>query len=239
MLSGLPIIYGINPYSSETTPSHSLGAVGFTSDGRRFRYVRNNATNAMVAGELQQSQVEDTGEQALSVAAAAIGATQVTTTSTVTVTANEYAEGYIVATVTGAGLGRYYKIKSHPAATAAVVTFTLYDPIETAFTATTDIDVVPNPYDLVLQYATGLTGIPVGVAMTAVPASSYAWVQSGGPGVCLADASGAVTVGTKVTVSNQTAGCIEDADSDTQPVVGVALTGIAQAEYGMVNLMLD
>jgi len=239
MLGGLPVIYGINPHESETVPSHQLGTIGYTPDGRRFRYVQNNATNAMVAGELQQSQVEDTGEEALSVAAAAVGSTTVTTTSTVTVTANEYAEGYVVATVTGTGIGLYYKIKSHPAATAATLEITLYDPITVAFTATTDIDIVPNPYALVLQYATGQTGVPVGVAVLAIPASSYGWVQSGGPGVCIADASGAVTVGVRVTASNQTAGAIEDADSDTQPVVGVALTAISQAEYGMVNLTID
>lgn len=239
MLGGLPIIYGLNPYSSETVPSHQLGSIGYTTDGRKFRYVQNNVTNAMVAGELQQSQVEDTGEQGLSVAAAAIGSFTVTTTSTVTVVANEYAEGYIVATVTGTGIGLYYKIKSHPAATAATLEITLYDPITVAFDATTDIDIVPNPHALVLQYATGLTGVPVGVAVIAIPASSYGWVQSGGPGVCKADASGAVTVGTRVTASNQTAGCIEDGDTYTQPVVGVALTGIGQAEFGLVNLTID
>jgi len=54
-----------------------------------------------------------------------------------------------------------------------------------------------------------------------------------------ADASGACTVGAKLTASNQTAGCVEDGDSDTLAVVGVAITGIAQAEFGLANLKID
>jgi len=240
MLGGFPVIYGINPLASEASPSHQLGAVGYTADGRKFRYCRNNVTNAMVAGTLQQARVEDTGDQSLVVAAAAIGATSVTTVGTPTLTANQYANGYIVATgEAGTGNGIYYRIKSHPAVTAAVVTIELYDPLVVAFSATTQIDIVPNPYDLVLINPTTATSAPVGVAMTAVPASYYSWIQTGGPGLVYADASGAITVGAKVTASNQTAGCCEDADVQTQATVGTALTGIAQAEWGLANLTID
>ena len=233
-------MYGISPYESETTPSHALGTIGFTADGRKFRYALNNATDAMVAGELQQGRAQDTGDQSLIVEAASVGDLEVTTTGTVTVTANQYANGYIVVTgEAGTGNGLYYRIKSHPAATAAVVTLTLYQPIEVALSAATQVDLVPNLYDGVIQYPTTASSAPAGVAVIAVPASSYGWLQTGGEGLVLADASGAVTVGALVTASNQTAGSVEDGDSDSQAIVGVALTGIAQAEYGMVRLLLD
>lgn len=236
MLTGVPIIYGIDPYSSTSDPLHQLGSLGFTADGRRFRYVKNNASNAMVAGELQQAEAEDTGEESLAVAATAIGSTTVTTTDTVTVTANEYADGYLVATAEGGtGNGLYYKIKSHPAATSAVVTFTLYEPIVVAFNTSTQIDVMKNPWDSVIQNPTTASGAIAGVAMTAVPASYYAWVQTGGPGVVKADAGGAITVGTQISASNQTAGCCEGQVAG-QASIGQAMTGIASAEFGMANL---
>lgn len=240
MLGGLPIIYGISPLKYEVAPSHPLGSIGYTPDGRKFRYAKNNATNAMVAGTLQQASVEDTAVESIVVAAAAIGDMTVTTTGTVTVTANQYSNGYIVATgEASTGNGYYYRIKSHPAATAAVVTFTLYDPIQVAFTATTQIDIVPNPYSGVIINPTSATSAPVGVAMNVCPASYYTWIQTGGVGIVYADASGAVTVGAAVTASNQTAGCVEDGDSYTLAPIGVALTGIAQAEFGLANLRID
>ena len=240
MFSGYPTIFGINPYETTTGALHNLGTIGVTQDGRYFRYCLNNASNAMVAGELQQSRVEDTGDQSLLVAVASIGATSVTTTGTVTVTANQYGNGYLVATGEGGtGNGIYYRIKSHPAATSAVVVLTLYEPIKVAFSTSTQIDLVPNLYDGVLQLPASATAAPAGVAMTAQAVSTYGWIQTKGPGLVLADASGAVTVGAKVTASNQTAGSVEDADTDTQATVGVAITGIAQAEFGMVNLNID
>jgi hypothetical protein len=240
MLGGLPVIYGINPLTYEVAPSHPLGSIGYTPDGRKFRYARNNATNAMVAGTLQQARVEDTGDQSLTVAATAIGATTITTVGTVTVTANQYANGYVVTTGEGGtGNGYVYRIKSHPAATSAVVTLTLYDPIVVALSTATQIDIVPNPYDGVLINPTTATSAPVGVAMNVCPADYYTWIQTGGAGLLYADASGACTVGASLTASNQTAGCVEDGDTDTQAIVGVALTGIAQAEFGLANLTID
>jgi hypothetical protein len=238
MLSGLPIIYGINPYESEATPSHSLGTIGYDSDGRKFRYCKNNATNAMVAGYLQQAPVEDTGDQDLAIAASASIGDKTVSLAAATVTANQYADGYLAITVTP-GEGLYYKIKSHPAATAATVVITLYEPLKVALTTASNADLVANPYNGVLINPTTATSAPVGVAMTAVPASYYSWIQVGGPGMVVADASGAVTVGASVTASNQTAGCVEDGDTDTQAIVGVALTGIAQGEPGMAMLTID
>lgn len=239
MLSGLPVIYGINPFASETVPSHPLGSLGIASDGRKFRYALAGVS-ALVAGELQQGRVEDQGDQSLLVAAAAIGATSVTTVGTVTVTANQYANGYLVVTGEGGtGNGLYYRIKSHPAATSAVVTLQLYDPIEVALNTSTQIDLVPNLYDGVVQYLASPTSAPAGIAHIALPASSYGWLQTGGTGLVLADASGAIAVGQQVVASNQTAGAVEDVASTTQPIIGVAITGIAANEYGLANLCLD
>ena len=133
MLTGIPVIYGIDPYSSETVPSAPLGAIGYANDGRKFRYCKNNATNAMVAGYLQQAPVEDTGDQDLAIATNAAIGSKTISLATATVTANQYADGYVCVTVTP-GEGLYYKIKSHEAATAATVVLNLYDPLKIAVT---------------------------------------------------------------------------------------------------------
>ena len=238
MLGGLPVIYGIKPYLEEVTPSHLLGTVGYDTDGRKFRYAKFGTT--LTAGELLQTSVEDTGDQSLLVATTAIGATQVTTTDTVTVAVNQYAEGYLVATAEGGtGNGMYYKIKEHPVAAGVAVTLTLYQPLTVAFSTATQIDLIKSPYDGVIQNpVTTATGAPVGVAFIATTTNSYGWIQVAGVGVVKADASGAVTVGAKIIASNQTAGCVEDGDSHTQATVGVAITGIAQDEFGLADLKI-
>jgi len=236
MLSGLPVIYGINPYSESSTPEHQLGSIGFSADGRKFRYAKTGGS--LTAGELLQTSVEDTGDESLLVAAAAIGDRTVTTVGTVTVTANQYANGYLVATAEGGtGNGYYYKIKSHPAATSAVVTLTLYEPLKVAFTTSTQIDLVKNPYDGVIRNPASATGSPVGVAVIDMTSGYYGWIQTGGAGLVKADASGACTVGAQLTASNQTAGCVENA-TGAQAIVGTAITGIATAEFGLANINL-
>lgn len=229
-LYGVPVIYGIKPHETETVPSHELGAIGIDGTGRQYRYARAGDT-ALVVGNLLQNAAEDTNDQNLAFSAAAVGSTTVTTTTTVTVTANQYANGYLVVSVTP-DLGRTYRIKSHPAATAATVTFTLYDPIVTAWTTATRADCVANLYEGVIQNPTTATGAPVGVAVAAIAASSYGWIGTKGVFSVLSDA--ATTVGAAVAASNGTAGAVEDVASTTQAPIGVAVTGIASGENGAV-----
>ena len=236
MLSGVPVIYGIDPFSAETTPNHQLGSIGVTADGRKYRYARAG-TSALVAGDLLQSPAEATDSQSLIVAASVIGSKTVTTTDTTTVTANEFANGYLIVTGEGGtGTGHMYRIRSHPAATAAVVTITLYDAIEVALSASTQIDLVANPYEGVIQWPATQTGSPVGVAVTAVAASSYSWIQTGGASATLT--TGTVAVGTNVAAATGTAGAVETATAGL-PTVGYALTGVATGEVGAIYLIID
>ena len=236
MLGGLPVIYGINPFSTETTPSHQLGARGVTPDGRVFRYSRVDATTALVAGNLLQAQAEATDSQALAVAAAAVGDTSVVTTTTLTVTADEFADGYLVVTVTP-GLGHTYRIKGHAAATAAALTVNLYDPIEIALTTSSRIDLVHNPYNRVVQNPTTATSGPIGVAFIAAAVDTYTWIQTHGVADVLSE--GVTAVGQSVVTSTGTAGAVIDSASTTRPVVGYAMTGIATGENGAIFLMID
>lgn len=230
----MPVIYGIKPHETETVPSHELGALGIDGTGRKFRYVRAGGT-ALVVGDLLQSKAENTSDQGLAFSAAAVGATTVTTTTTVTVDANEYANGYLVVTITP-DLGRTYRIKSHPAASAATLVITLYDPIVTAWTTDTRADLVANPYFNVIQHPATATSCPVGVAVSAIAASSYGWIGTGGIFGVLS--TGATAVGQSV-VADTAAGAVIDSASTTRPVIGMAAAGIASGENGAIFLTID
>lgn len=233
ILSGNPLVV------DEANPSHDLGERMVTPDGREFRYVRAGAS-ALVTGNLLQGRAQATDSQSLIVAAAAIGDLTVTTTDTTTVTANEFAGGYLVVTgEAGTGRGEVYRIKSHPAATSAVVTLTLEDPIQVALNASTQVDLVHNQYNGVIQCPTTLTGAPVGVAINDITANQYGWIQTKGIAAVLAD--GALTVGLPVVASNGTAGAVEsiaDGANELLPIVGFAATGVATTENGAVLLNL-
>lgn len=225
-----PQVVGQALFSSSSTQLHALGEVVFTNDGRSFRYAKAGGT-ALVAGKLQQAQAETTAHQDLTAAAAAIGDTS-TVTSAITVTANQYAGGYLLVTVTP-GQGYAYKIKGHAAATAAAVTLTLEDPINIALTTSSRYDLVANPYSAVVVNPTTATSAPVGVAVYPVVAAEFGWLQTAGVANILSD--GGSTVGTNVSASNATAGAVEAAVT-AQAAIGVAVTGVATTEYGAFKL---
>lgn len=236
-LTGITQVAGQKIFSSSSNQLHTLGELMVTPDGRKFRYARAGAS-ALVPGTLVQAPAQTTGVQDLTPTATAIGALEITTSSTVTVTANQFAGGYVLVTVTP-GQGYQYRIKSHPAATSAAVTLTLEDPIQVALTTSSRIDLVANPYNGVIINPSTATSSPVGVAVFPIAASGFGWVQTGGPANILAD--GAITVGINVIASNATAGAVEaGADAaDLQASVGIALTGIATTEYGAIQVTLD
>lgn len=116
------------------------------------------------------------------------------------------------------------------------MTLTLDDPILVALTTSSKIDLL-NPCSGVIVNPTTATSAPIGLAVYPVAAAEYGWVQTFGPGVCLAD--GTVVVGTSLDASNGTAGAVEaHAEAGVQATVGHALTGIATTEYGLIKVML-
>lgn len=216
---------------------HELGTRVRSTDGRSFVYVKAGGT-ALVPGKLQQSPVEDTAHQNLTItAASAIGDTTVNfTLGASLVTANEYVGGFIMVTTTP-GQGYSYLIKSHPAAdSSAALVVTLEDPIEVALTTSSVIDMVLSPYTAVVLNPSTATSTALGVAVNDITANQFGWLQNGGACAVLAD--GALSVGQQVVASNGTNGAVEDVASTTQAIVGSALTGIATGEYGAILLNL-
>lgn len=222
--------------SSPTPAGTDIGAFVTTGDGRGFRYCLAGATT-LVPGKLQQASAEDTTNfQNLTVAVSSVGATSIITTSTVTLTVNQLAGGFLTITSATTGAGYTYKIKGNTAATAAVTTINLEDPIITATTGTVKIDMVPSPYSNVIVNPATASSAPIGVAVYPVTNAQYGFIQTHGPVSCLAD--GTITVGTLLCASNGTAGAVE-AFAGVQAPVALALTGIATTEYGLIYLTID
>lgn len=235
-LSGCPTIASADVFADSSVQQQDLGAYVETRDGRGFRYCKAGAT-ALVPGKLQQAAAEDTSNmQDLTVAAASAGATSMTTSSTVTLTANQLAGGLLVVTSASTGAGQVLRIKGNTAASSAVTTIYLEDPVVTATTGTVKVDVKPNPYSGVIVNPATASSAPVGVAVYPITASYYGWIQV--KGACPVLADGANAVGASVVASNGVAGAVEDVTGTAQAVVGTCLTGVADTEYGLVNLNL-
>lgn len=234
-LTGNIVVSAQAIFSESSTQLHGIGELAFTNDGRAFRYSKAGGTT-LIPGQLQQGPAEDTSNfQNLTVTAPAAGDTSITTTSTTTLTANQLAGGLCVISSATTNQGQVFRIKSHAAATGAVVTINLDDPVVYAPTGTTKIDMHPNPYNAVIVNPATASSAPVGVAVFKVTNAYFGWLQVLGAAPILAD--GTVTVGTALVASNGTAGAVE-ALAGVQAIVGTALTGIATTETGLVKINL-
>lgn len=229
----------IGVFESSTLQYAPLGSKAVSGDGREFRYCKAGGT-ALVPGKLQQAGPEDTAHQNLAPTAnGAIGDTSITVTlGASAVTANEYAEGWIIVT-TSTGAGYQYQISSHPAADAsATLKINLTDPLQTTIaSATSKIDMVLNPYSAVIVNPTTATSNPIGAAVYAIPAGEYGWIQTKGVAPVLVDDQ-TVVVGTAIVASNQAAGACEPA-TGVQAPIGVAVTGGATTQYAAINLNIS
>jgi hypothetical protein len=224
------------PFVQSAVQEIALGSKFVDQNGNAYRYCKVGGT-ATVAGKLYQAPAEITDHQNLAPAAAAIGATSVTVTLGATATtANQYAEGYMMVTVTP-GEGYKYLIKSNPViALSTAGAITLSDPLQVALTTSSRVDLVSNPYNGVIVNPATATSCPVGVAVDVVTAGYYGWLQVGGVANVLMNGTG--VVGTFQCASNAVAGAVEPF-TGVQAPVGICVTGIADTEYGAVKLTFD
>ena len=212
-----------------------LGCLAVTGDGREFRYAIAGAS-ALVPGNLLQGSAETTGWERLAIAASAAGTTSITTTTTITATANQLIGGYAVVSTTP-GIGYNYKISGNTAASGAVATIYLEDPIQVALTTASQVSLVADPFNgvIVTTGSSEGTAAVVGVAVAATPATYYGWIQIAGPANVLT--SGTIVVGESVVESTGTAGAVIAATS-VSPVVGYAMQGITSGQNGPIYLTI-
>lgn len=235
---------GIAPqdvFTSSSTQQTDLGTLAETGDGRSFRYCLVGATS-VVPGKVYQGPAQDATNMSpaggLAVAAAAVGATQVTLTGTLTLAANVLAGSFMSVAITP-GQGYTYKVKSNTAvSSAANCVVTLEDPIQVALTTSSKVVFIQSPYNGIVVAPATLTAVPVGVGVYPITNAQYGWVQSHGP-------VGALVTGTFATAGlavgvlvGGTIGSLAPTIAGT-PILGYTMGIAATTEYDMVFLTID
>lgn len=237
-LTGPVTVVGADLLSDLATPANVVGAYVETADGRGYRYAKVGATST-VAGKLYQSSAQDTTNQnpsgGLAVAAAAIGATSVTLTGSLTLAANLLAGGYMSVAVTP-GQGYTYRVQGNTAVTSAAnCVVTLADPIVVALTTSSKVTFSTHPYGAVIVNPTTATGAPVGVANSIITNAQYGWLQT--RGVCSVLTDSGTTVGLGIAPSAATAGAVKTA-ATTLNTIGYGIQTLVTTEYDLVFLTI-
>lgn len=230
-LTGNGTIGAVDLYSSNTVPNSMLGLRIHGNGGKEFVYVKAGASN-LVVGNLLQAPAIDTQFDDMAVPAAvaagfdAVGTGVTITNGTTSVSKGDFAGGSLVVSVTP-GLDEEYTIVSNGAGTSGSSLVVYLDrPIRTAWTTSTKVT-LRSQYNGVVQTPTTLTARAVGVAIYAIAAGEYGWIQTRGEcGVLSDNSTGAV--GSAISNSAATAGA-----------VGVFVAGTGRSFVGHVTRALS
>jgi hypothetical protein len=218
-------------YEESATAKAKLGTRVQVGD-RVFYYAYAGGV-ALVAGKIV-SQAAVAAETNKTVeAAAAAGTYSVTVT---TVAAQLYlAEGYLCVN-DAAGEGLMYKIKNSAAnaTTATSTDITLYDPIVTALTTSSEVTMLLNPY-YDLDLSATITDHIIGIPPIPVTANYYFWCQTWGPCPGLGTASTAVG---SLVVPHTTDGALVIQTAYTSNIVGSQMVVAVSGEYRPVFLRI-
>jgi len=240
-LTGPTLIEAQSLYESNAVPSHALGQIGVTGDGRKFRYVKAGGT-ALVVGNVLQSAATDTNYSSMAVqAAVSAGATSIPVTLGGTaVTANQFDGGYLVVSKV-TGIGQSFQIKSHTVQTdtTGTCTFEVDHAVTTALTTSSTVTIVKNLYDAVIVAPTTSTGKRVGGAIFATVAGEYGWIQSGGLGFALGDATASAAAAQALSPSTTTAGTVTKAVTLDERVGTSIYVASVSAEVQPIHWEID
>ncbi len=241
-LTGLPAVYGADIFDSGTAQKFQLGALGFGYGGNKaFRYGRNNASTASVAGNLQVAAtvVPNHVNQLVDVAAA-INAMSVEVNVGGTAAAKDlYAEGeFVINDATGEGIS-YRVAGNNSIASSGIGTIFLEEPIQIALVAdTSEFSLVKNPWDRFVISVTDQGDQAVGVSNIIHAVDNYGWLQT--RGMCSVLADEAFAVGVAVVCGSSVAGSLEAQDTDeTFAQVGIANQVAVDTEHMLVYLTID
>ena len=233
-------------YQTYTTKRWPLGTKLELQDGRTFRFFLNGA-GALTAGKLIQSPVPGANFDELVVPAAVpIGTRELTVTNgATTVTADEFADGYINVE-DDTGEGHLYAIAGNDAEAAgsAALVLRVKRGIILAWTTSTTVGLSRNPFASAIVHPSPPTARLLGVVPVAVAAAAYGWVQTKGPASVLTE--GTLIIGLSAQASETTDGCVSpfrltEAAPPTElaPVVGIVMEVAATTEHSLIYLKLE
>ena len=236
-------------HNEHTYQRHDLGTKGTSSDGRVFRYSKMGSTVG-VAGNVYQGVVpianhlNRAADVARAVGSQAVSFTDGGTGGGV----DDFTEGYVYVN-DDAGEGHVYFVNRNYVASdanavfgsGAVATFNIQNSVKVALTTSSELTAVMNRYHEVIIHPSPNTAALVGVATHAQTASTFGWLQTGGPCAVLTD--GTVVIAQHVRASDGTDGSVEALDRDgtheNEQELGVCMAVNATAEYSLIDLALD
>ena len=230
-----------------STQTHPLGTKLILPDGRIYYYALNSSAAITTGGAIVDgiAAVGAHDMDLVSVAASA-GAITFTTTTSLTVTENQYKDGYLYFN-DGPGQGEVYSIRSNTAvSSAAGLSITVEDDggLATALTTASLFGLMYSPYKdvkIVDGNGTMTTGV-LGITTIPVTASYYCWLQTSGPAAVLMGAQVGI-VGDGIARSQQSgeSGALERTDySDESDLVNIGTSmGIPAAATDYTWVMLN
>ena len=169
-----------------SSQKHKLGTRGVTPDGRVFYYAENGGTAIDHGGYLVDG-LAAVAAHDMDVAATATtaGSTTFTSGTSLTVTADQYKDGYLYFN-DGPAQGETYMVKSNTAvsgATGLSIAIDDEDGLVTALTTSSLFGLMYSPYKdikIIDGDGTMTTGV-IGVTTAPVTADYFCWVQTAGP----------------------------------------------------------
>ncbi len=174
-------------YEVVTEARHRPGTRGVLRDGRLFEYVRSDDSATIPKGNLATYEPMAAASDQLAPTAAAIGATIIIVSVTLTLTANELNGGFVTIDSTP-GQGEMYGIVGHAAHTSGNLTLAIERPIVVALTTSSDLSIVHGPTSVTVSTGVAAealaTEVAAGVPLVLVPAGDttpqFTWIQKTG-----------------------------------------------------------
>lgn len=228
-----------------TAPSgYGVGQLNPGVNGKSFRFGLVGAAN-LVAGNLLQNSADDTTYTNMAVGTAAVAGDAYiqVTNGTATITNEQFIGGTIsVYTAGTVAVGDEYTITGITGTLTTGGALQVYTdrPLRYAFTTSAKVSMRRSPWSGIIQYpVTTQTGIPVGVAIYALTAANYGWVQTHGVTAALSDNS-TFAIGSMLSPSLAVAGAVGvNVAGTTHGTVGWAINAAASAKAIPTFLMID
>ena len=226
--------------------AYKVGTMGRTSDGRIFRYALDDGTG-INASLLCQSRATDATWDTVVIATSTVtGDTKISVTDqSDTIAKDDLENGYLICETDPGNTGpNCWRIAGNDAVTGTS-DFNIYlaegATIGQVLVAGVDTMVFSfSPWFNVIVYPTTKTGMAVGVTMTSIATSDYAWLQTRGIcGVRYDDSGGAITVGEGLIPDITTAGNIENVTAGAQlQIVAQTITVQGQTDDDVLPVFL-
>ena len=230
-------------FTASTKQKHRLGAK-FIDGDRIFRYAKNSSAAILATALMTQTQVVETKTQEIVQTGHAWSVGDISGTVLVTTggtfALDEFTDGWMLANKVAAVGDIYRLMASQIQSSDTIIDLELETTIRTAISVTTEVSLIRNRWYDTIVFPTAHTGYANGVPLAGIAASSFGWLQTGGPCPVIVDSSESLVIGDPVgnPGTAAVAGACGIIVRLEQAWGNVLLIGAA-AEPAIINLTID